>query len=908
MTRYEFIDNIIQKYGSWSGDNMESVCKNCAKELQRAGFGRSDVQEYFTKDGIYNEETDEGTWDKDFVDCIIDLLPIKSSRQIKSDEFICQNRLIKHYSYNVKLPFTNFNNSPYKLDSIEFLSDNAVRIGGSAGGPYAAENTNIDVNGNLVSVYDTKHKIDHTKYYNTDLILEFVDFLKNNIDIERYDNMPTNTGMVLLSMDDTKKIEEWAKSHSYNEVNSSFIRSARYVATDPESGEVLGSADTYEEAVNEWGEDVTITDSEAAEGQEETEGGLFQSRKSIKSGVNPDVLECEKEIQKLTDYLYDIGRSDLVHEIDDDFDNNFPEDEKSYIRKVKTWCDWRESPLIDKLEEDEWQGYLNSIKSSRKITSAVDDGWEVDSSEIPEALDMFVEYYGEETALEEIARAMGTDTLEENIDYIAQQWGFGEDVENMDTAWDKYEYAKELMGTSELFTNLTKAAGYDELAEDLTFIFRQYDFREWKNRNDEIESSRKITSSKYEFEIHDMDGYAEYPMTMTDAWDHVFDVSGIDTPYPSYDAWKEDVLEAIDDDEFVNDEYLGELYDYQNDLCNKYYGHDLIANSYDGNASFEKHRQSGKSFLAYVVSKVGSGEFSEEQAVSTIMRKNNCNSAYARKIFENAMNDGTLVKSGIMEIADEINKEFNVDGDLSSWFEDYVPKDGKSNTVGGELVRAANQIIYRYHNDGDKIGFGTGKETCNPAARYIIEVATDFDMNDEIERMLNGDDYPEDYDVWVDDFKFRFTDYLRDREELFHSVNKDDMWDYKQEDDKDTSVDECFVVDGDGNEYWFDKQGDDWICATVNFAETPEFEVGDVVSEERVAEYVDFDENDDFIDFANDGFSYSAERTGDDEWEITNVELENGLANESDYWTIEDFERDTVYDANGREISTRDLM
>ena len=127
------------------------------------------------------------------------------------------------------------------------------------------------------------------------------------------------------------------------------------------------------------------------------------------------------------------------------------------------------------------------VKSSRKpIKSAVDGGWRVDSSDVPEALDLFVEYVGEETALEEIARAMGTDVLEENIDYVAQQWGIAEDIEDLD-AWDAYEKAKEIMGVSELFTNLTQAAGYDELAEDLAFIFRQYDFREWDkyDSNDE---------------------------------------------------------------------------------------------------------------------------------------------------------------------------------------------------------------------------------------------------------------------------------------------------------------------------------------------------------------------------------------------------------------------------------------
>ena len=130
----------------------------------------------------------------------------------------------------------------------------------------------------------------------------------------------------------------------------------------------------------------------------------------------------------------------------------------------------------------------------RTIKSAVDEGWVVKSSEVPEALDMFVEYFGEETAVDEIARSMGTDTLNDNLDWVIRQWGFAEDVVDMDNSWDKYEYAKEVMGVHELFENLTGAAGYDELAEDLAFIFRQYDFREWDERN-EIESSRKTVKS-----------------------------------------------------------------------------------------------------------------------------------------------------------------------------------------------------------------------------------------------------------------------------------------------------------------------------------------------------------------------------------------------------------------------------
>lgn len=151
-------------------------------------------------------------------------------------------------------------------------------------------------------------------------------------------------------------------------------------------------------------------------------------------------------------------------------------------------------------EENVLEGLDNVQSAFKPIKSAVDGGWEVDSSDVPEALDLFVEYYGEEEALEAIAKAMSSDTLDENIEWIARHWGFAEELEGYDDSWDKYEYAKEVMGESQLFNELTSAAGYDELAEDLAYIFRMYDFREWDkyddNDDEEIESSRRISSGK----------------------------------------------------------------------------------------------------------------------------------------------------------------------------------------------------------------------------------------------------------------------------------------------------------------------------------------------------------------------------------------------------------------------------
>lgn len=63
-----------------------------------------------------------------------------------------------------------------------------------------------------------------------------------------------------------------------------------------------------------------------------------------------------------------------------------------------------------------------------------------------------------------------------------------------------------------------------------------------------------------------------------------------------------------------------------------------------------------------------------------------------------------------------------VEKKLNDLFDELVPASGKADTVAGEIVRAVERIIYRSWNDGDHIGVGYGRETCNPAARYLSKV------------------------------------------------------------------------------------------------------------------------------------------------------------------------------------------
>ena len=125
-----------------------------------------------------------------------------------------------------------------------------------------------------------------------------------------------------------------------------------------------------------------------------------------------------------------------------------------------------------------------SVQNSRKsIKSAVDDGWEVTSSDAPKALNMWVEYVGEDNALEDLAQATGDDNLEEDIEWIAQQFGVAEELEQYDSVWDKHNELRNLIGTHEYFENLHRAMGYDELAACLAFIFRMNNFQEWDDQN-----------------------------------------------------------------------------------------------------------------------------------------------------------------------------------------------------------------------------------------------------------------------------------------------------------------------------------------------------------------------------------------------------------------------------------------
>lgn len=131
-------------------------------------------------------------------------------------------------------------------------------------------------------------------------------------------------------------------------------------------------------------------------------------------------------------------------------------------------------------------------------------------------------------------------------------------------------------------------------------------------------------------------------------------------------------------------------------------------------------------------------------------------------------------------------------------FEELVPPCGKADTVAGEIVRAISRLGYRWHNDGDMIGVGYGKETCNASARYLVK-ACDARVGDAVANMWgDGSRFHtyEKYEMLMQKLNEEVISYLEEHPELKQAINEEDMFDYydKYEDVDDSDEDEDWWI------------------------------------------------------------------------------------------------------------------
>ena len=114
---------------------------------------------------------------------------------------------------------------------------------------------------------------------------------------------------------------------------------------------------------------------------------------------------------------------------------------------------------------------------------------------------------------------------------------------------------------------------------------------------------------------------------------------------------------------------------------------------------------------------------------------------------------------------------------LHELFEELVPPEGKAATVAGEIVRAISRIAYRNYNDGDHIGVGYGKETCNPAARYLMAYCGG-DVRKIILDMW-GTVSDRVYDAALALLEAQEISFLDTHPELRETESTEDMWEYR---------------------------------------------------------------------------------------------------------------------------------
>lgn len=139
----------------------------------------------------------------------------------------------------------------------------------------------------------------------------------------------------------------------------------------------------------------------------------------------------------------------------------------------------------------------------------------------------------------------------------------------------------------------------------------------------------------------------------------------------------------------------------------------------------------------------------------------------------------------------------NAEERINKLFEELVPRNGKADTVAGEIVRATCRIGYRYMNDGDQIGIGYGRETVNPAARYLMEKCADTTIETTLSRMWGL--YNETlYEEKLEDLEEAVLLYIERHPDLKTKENPEDMWDYRDEYE---DVDEYDADDEDDEEY-----------------------------------------------------------------------------------------------------------
>lgn len=139
------------------------------------------------------------------------------------------------------------------------------------------------------------------------------------------------------------------------------------------------------------------------------------------------------------------------------------------------------------------------------------------------------------------------------------------------------------------------------------------------------------------------------------------------------------------------------------------------------------------------------------------------------------------------------------DKEFGKLFDELVPASGKADTKAGEILRAMAKFAYRYFNDGDQFGVGYGKETVNPAGRFLADKLPEI-----ADRLWGMYGYGcLDYEQGLLKVQNYVIDYILAHPELKEEANDEDYLDWRDEDeDIDDSYEEEEEYEEEYEEAW----------------------------------------------------------------------------------------------------------
>lgn len=118
-----------------------------------------------------------------------------------------------------------------------------------------------------------------------------------------------------------------------------------------------------------------------------------------------------------------------------------------------------------------------------------------------------------------------------------------------------------------------------------------------------------------------------------------------------------------------------------------------------------------------------------------------------------------------------LNKADNATHD--EMYNRYVPARGKADTLGGEILRAINRIVYKFYNDGDTVAryYSSDYNHSYGAEKFLEKHVPGYEPMRDI--MCNDEHFEE---AAAGNLK-RIVDYLRNNPALFEVENYEDFLD-----------------------------------------------------------------------------------------------------------------------------------